>query len=161
MGRIIKEFTDGSYLEYDRGKFDDWCVYLSRPGKGRKPPLDTEYFKQMREFAEEYDTEVLYNDFVEVYDLVKKEVYEDDLNAISEIAEAYGGDSVEIDIIFTILYMAMIAEEQKRYTKLGKRIKRLGVHMVLVENKNIYEAANFMRGMGWREIDALCRERGF
>ena len=25
----------------------------------------------------------------------------------------------------------------------------------------IEEAANFMRGMGWREIDKLCKERGF
>lgn len=24
MRRLVKEFTDGSFLEYDRGKIDDW-----------------------------------------------------------------------------------------------------------------------------------------
>ena len=63
--------------------------------------------------------------------------------------------------MFTILYMAMIAEEKKEHTKLGKRIKRLGVHKLLVERVPVSEAANFMRGMGWREIDRMCREYGF
>ena len=30
MGQLIKSFVDGSYLEYDRGSFDDWCVYLTK-----------------------------------------------------------------------------------------------------------------------------------
>jgi hypothetical protein len=57
--------------------------------------------------------------------------------------------------------MAMIAEEQKQYTKLGKRIKRLGIHMLLIEQLSVHEAANIMRGMGWRDIAVLCDERGF
>lgn len=28
MGRIVTTFSDGSKLEYDKGAFDDWCVYL-------------------------------------------------------------------------------------------------------------------------------------
>ena len=66
-----------------------------------------------------------------------------------------------IDVIFSILYMAMIAEERKKNTRLGKRIKRLGIHKLLIEKSNVLDAANFMRGMGWREIDSLCRARGF
>ena len=57
--------------------------------------------------------------------------------------------------------MAIIAEEQKANTRLVKRIKRLGVYKLLYENKTVYEAANCMRGMGWREISNLCIERGF
>jgi hypothetical protein len=57
--------------------------------------------------------------------------------------------------------MGMIAEERKAGTRLGKRIKRLGVHKFLIEKKTVTEAANFMRGMGWRQIDAMCKERGF
>lgn len=63
--------------------------------------------------------------------------------------------------MFTILYMAMIAEEKKEHTKLGKRIKRLGVHKLLIEGVPVNEAANFMRGMGWREIDKMCSKFGF
>lgn len=63
--------------------------------------------------------------------------------------------------IYTILYMGMVAEERKAGTRLGKRIKRLGVHKLLVENQSVSDAANFMRGMRWREIDALCSARGY
>ena len=66
-----------------------------------------------------------------------------------------------MDILFSTLYMTMISEEQKQYTKLGKRIKRLGVYALLKENKTALEAAEFMKGMNWREIDKLCKERGF
>jgi len=55
----------------------------------------------------------------------------------------------------------MISEENKANTRLGKRIKRLGVHKLLIENQPVYEAANFMRGMDWRTIDRLCAERNF
>ena len=41
--------------------------------------------------------------------------------------------------MFTILYMAMILDE----------------------NKTIEESANFMKKMKWQEIDELCRQRGF
>lgn len=55
----------------------------------------------------------------------------------------------------------MIAEKRKQYTRLGKRIKRLGIYKLLIEKSNIYEAANFMRGMNWKDIDKLCKNRGF
>ena len=55
----------------------------------------------------------------------------------------------------------MIAEENKAFTRLGKRIKRLGIYKLLIENKSVQQSANFMRGMGWREISDLCNERGF
>ena len=40
MGQLIKHFPDGSFLEYDRGGFDDWCVYLTDASGKRKPPRD-------------------------------------------------------------------------------------------------------------------------
>ena len=57
--------------------------------------------------------------------------------------------------------MAMIAEERKCFTRLGKRIKRLGIYKLLIEGKSVGESANFMRGLKWYEIDAMCKERGF
>jgi len=55
----------------------------------------------------------------------------------------------------------MVAENVKKNTRLGKRIKRLGVHDLLLESGEVAHAAHFMRGLGWREIDVLCRARGF
>lgn len=161
MGQIIKEFSDGSFLEYDRGRFDDWCVYLTNASGGRRPPRDTDYFTQLKDLAEKFGVEKVYGDYVKVYDLTGKQVNRDSLESITVLSKEYGESAIQVDTIFSILYMAMIAEERKAGTHLGKRIKRLGVHKLLIENTPVREAANFMRGMGWRDIARLCEERGF
>lgn len=46
MGRIVTTFSDGSKLEYDKGAFDDWCVYLTRPSISKYAPKDFQYFHQ-------------------------------------------------------------------------------------------------------------------
>ena len=161
MGEHIKTFSDGAFLEYDRGSFDDWCVYLTEANQSRKPPRDVDYFRQLKIFAEKYGATRIYDDYVYVYDLTKNTVDTNVLSEITNLSLTYGNDALEIDKIFSILYMAMIAEERKRFTRLGKRIKRLGIYRLLIEDRNVYEAANFMRGMKWTEIDALCRERDF
>lgn len=160
MSRPIKTFSDGSFLEYDAGRFDPWCVYLTRKGS-RWPPRDVDYFNQLKALAEKYGSRRVYDDFVRIYDLVGKEKRDADLAAVSQIAAGYGEDALEVDIIFSVLYLAMIAEENKKNSRLGKRIKRLGVHQLLMEGQSVGCAANFMRRMGWREIDRLCKERGF
>ena len=161
MGQLIKSFSDGSFLEYDRGNFDEWCVYLTKSSGSRRPPKDVDYFRQLKQLADKYGANRVYNDYVRVYNLTGKQVAEHSLIAISQIAASYGDDALEVDVIFSILYMAMIAEEQKKFTHLGKRIKRLGIYTLLIENRSIYESANFMRGMGWRDIAKLCETRGF
>ena len=161
MGQIIKTFPDGSFLEYDRGGFDDWCVYRTSASGNRRPPRDTDYFTQLKELAERFGTEKVYSDYVKVYDLTGKQVDRDSLEKISILSKEYGASATQVDTIFSILYMAMIAEERKAGTRLGKRIKRLGIHKLLIENIPVREAANFMRGMGWRDIARLCEERGF
>lgn len=161
MGQLIKRFPDGSFLEYDRGGFDDWSVYLTSASGNRRPPRDTDYFTQLKELAERFGTEKVYSDYVKVYDLTGKQVDRDSLEKISILSKEYGASATQVDTIFSILYMAMIAEERKAGTRLGKRIKRLGIHKLLIENIPVREAANFMRGMGWRDIARLCEERGF
>ena len=158
---IIKVFPDKSKLEYDKGSFDDWCVYYTNAAGIRKPPKDTDYFEFLLNLANNYTIEKVYSDYVQVYNWTGKQLSQDVLNSISSLSASYGDDALAVDVVFTILYMAMIAEERKAYTKLGKRIKRLGIHALLKEGVSVDKAANFMRGMGWREIDKLCRERGF
>jgi len=161
MGQLIKSFPNGTFLEYDRGSFDQWCVYLTDVDGKRKPPRDMDYFTDIKNLADQYGVDKVYEDYVRVYDLTGKEVSSAVLDTISQISQGYQSAAIQVDILFSILYMAMIAEEKKRGTRLGKRIKRLGIHYLLIENKPVNEAANFMRGMGWRDIDRLCVERGF
>jgi len=159
---IIKRFANGAFLEYARGNFDDWCVYLTSPNGSRRPPRDTDYFQTIKDIAVKYGANRVYADYVSIYDITGNKVEEEVLNQITLIANKYDADDVlKVDILFSILYLAMIAEERKANTRLGRRIKRLGIHYLLFEGASITQAANFMRGMNWRKIAALCEERGF
>ena len=60
----------------------------------------------------------------------------------------------------------MIAEENKKgldgeKLPLRKRIKRLGVYMVLMEDVQPMVAANYSRGLGADYLDKVCFYRGF
>lgn len=55
----------------------------------------------------------------------------------------------------------MVSEENYPGTRLGRRIKRLGIYELLFSERNVQDSANFMRGMSWKDIDFLCKERGF
>lgn len=165
MSERIKTFSDGSYLEYDFGKFDNWCVYLYRPNYDQRiAPRDIDYFSHIKSLSEKYTSQKIYDDFVKIYDKVSNKPKSEDLYLISEISKSYSNDIdniIDIDILYSILYMAMISEERKENTRLGKRIKRLGIYYLLFENYSVQDAANFMRGKGWKEIDRLCKERKF
>lgn len=161
MAQLIKTFSDGSTLEYDKGSFDDWCVYLTRPNVVRYAPRDNQYFERLSNYASKYGKDKVYNDFVSIYDITTRELQKSVLDRIEQISTSYGDYCIDVAIDFTIIYMGMIAEENKKFTKLGKRVKRLGVFQVLQEGMSSSQAANFSRGMGWRDIDTLCRERGF
>ena len=154
--KIVKKFKDGSDIGFGKGRFDDFCVYLDN-----KPPLDVHYFTRLYELKEIYGGRNIYNDFVYIYELVTKKLESAVLENITHISQKYKDDITRVDKIFTILYMAMIAEENKANTKLGKKIKRLGVHQILIENITPNVSANYSKGMKWREIEKECMERGF
>lgn len=161
MGQHIKTFFDNSFIEYDRGNFDEWCVYFTSSTGERTAPRDIDYFHELKKLAQEYGSESIYSDFVNIYNATGKELEEDVLKYITHISSRYADDALRVDIILSILYVAMISEEKIVYTKLGKRIKRLGVHMLLVDGESVEDSANIMRGKGWREIDTDCQNRGF
>jgi hypothetical protein len=77
------------------------------------------------------------------------------------MSHTYGPDALEIDILLTILYGGMVAEMNKRSTKLKKRVKRLGIHQLLLEDYSPEDAGSFSRGKGWEIIDMECCIRGF
>ena len=154
--KIVKKFKDGSEIGFGKGRFDDFCVYLDN-----KPPLDVHYFTRLYELKEIYGGSNIYNDFIYIYELVTKKLESAVLKNITHISQKYKDDIIRLDKIFTILYMAMIAEENKVNTKLGKKIKRLGVHQILIENITPNVSANYSKGMKWREIEKECIERGF
>lgn len=161
MGQLVFSFKDGSTLEYDSGAFDQWCVYLTRPNQARYAPRDFQYFKRLTEYASKYGSRTLYLDFLVIYDKTTKTLNKSIFDEIVSFCHKYGDDETNIAIDFSIIYMGMVAEENKAFTRLGKRVKRLGVHQVLIDNMNYNVAANFSRGKKWVEIDRICKFNGF
>ena len=102
-------------------------------------------------------------DFVELYDKVTEDPTPQigTVHLLHEIASRYEPYQAKVENIFGILYAGMIAEEQKDKKILGKRIKRLGVHQVLVELVEPKIAANYSRGKRWSDLDIECKQRGF
>ncbi len=161
MPRLIKQFQDGSVLEYDSGSFDDWCVFLTRPDVKRYAPRDTQYFARFAQLGQTHGVKQIYTDFCSMYEITGKNLTPDGHALIERVTAHYGADALEMQILFTVVYAGMVAEENKAFTRLGKRVKRLGLHQVLCEGMPPHIAANFSRGRPWRELAALCEARGF
>lgn len=159
MDRIYLQ--DGSYLRHQKGRFDKWCVYVVVNNCSKKAPEDVEYFKELLDYSKMFKKEKLYADFVAIYDLTNDRIEENVVDYIEKISSQYGRFQEDIFRIFATLYMTMISEEHKKNTKLGKRIKRLGMYYLLVKDKSPEYCANFMTGKNWRVIDLLCKEGGF
>ena len=158
---FVSELKDGTELWFGKGKFDDYCIYVSPPNHRTWFPLDREYFEVLDALAEEYGAGQLYSDFIRIYNSTDTNIDDLVLEEIQRIADKYPEERDAVELMFSILYAAMIAEENKEHTILGKRIKRLGIHQVLFEKVPPADAAEFSKGKSWRRLDAMCKERGF
>ena len=160
---IVTNLDDGTLIERDRGSFDDYCVYITRPGEKRYAPRDTEYFSFFIEKSKQYSPEKIYEDYVSIYDKTSALLKQSVIDEIKEdICNDYEKeDRIDFALWYIVIYLGMVAEENKRFAVLKKRIKRLGMYQILFEDMNAYQAANFSRGRKVAELDPLCREKGF
>jgi hypothetical protein len=161
MSQLVAKLPDGSIIEFDKGKFDEWCVYLKRPNQLRYAPKDLEYFSILKKLGSIYGNDKIYNDFVKFYNLTSCKIDNAIINIIIEISQFYNQYKIEICIWFTVIYAGMIAEENKTKAILKKRIKRLGLHQLLIDDFESEKAANYSRGKNWQELDKICKEKGF
>ena len=161
MPQKINSFSNGGFIEFDTGNFDDWCVFVVKPGGERFAPTDAHYFLRLKKLGAKYGCQKIYDDFVVIFNRTTKNIVPDVFKLISILSEFYNDDSIEIEIWFNVLYAGMIAEENKQFAILKKRIKRLGMHQVLIDNLDPELAANFSKGKKWRELDILMKLKGF
>ncbi len=160
--KLLKQFEDGTTIEQGRGSFDDYCVFLSRPNRDKYAPTDEEYFSFFIEMARKYTPERIYDDFVQIYDRTSGEIdmrVLSDINAISDNYEEE--DSLDFNIWYSVIYLAMVAEERKKNAILKKRIKRLGVYQILFDDMSAKNAACYSVGKRVSELDPLCKSKGF
>lgn len=144
-------------IYFDWGKFDEYCVYhIDNQGK-KTIPKDEHYFKWIKDLADKYDRDKVYNDFLQVYNFASENF--DGVNALTlakKIDDKYEEDTTHWWIIF---YMTMVAECKKKNAILKKRIKHLGIYNLLFDNYDIAYIVSYMKGKNWRELDALMKER--
>lgn len=160
--RKIVEFSDGSVIEQGRGKFDDYCVYLTRPERERYAPTDVEYFSFFIRKSSQYSSEKIYEDFVKIYNKTTSDIKREVFREIEVMCQEYQENEwLDFMIWYSVIYLGMVAEERKAYAVLKKRMKRLGMHQILFENMEAREAAVFSRGRKAVELAGMCRERGF
>jgi hypothetical protein len=161
MPRRINQFSNGGYIEFDTGNFDDWCVFVTKTNGNRFAPSDLWYFSRLEKLARKYGYQTIYHDFIVVYNRTSKQIETPIFELIAALSRSYGSDSLEMEIWLNVLYAGMIAEENKENTKLGKRLKRLGMHQLLMEKMAPEEAAEFSKGKKWRTLDKIMKEKGF
>ena len=161
MSTLVKNVRGSNLVEFDNGTFDNWCVYLTRPAVTRYAPKDTEYFAILRSFGKKYGNKKLYEDFASFYEPTSKTIDTRVLDLITVLADKYEADAEDLDIWFTVIYAGMVAEENKAFARLKKRIKRLGLHQVLMEGMSVPDAAHYSRGKKWRDLDIEMWQRGF
>ncbi|MBX2965337.1 MAG: hypothetical protein KF845_04265 [Cyclobacteriaceae bacterium] len=84
------------------------------------------------------------------------------LALIDSITNTYNeNDKIIVEQWFTVIYAGMIAEENKRFSILKKRVKRLGMHQVLKLNMSAKDAAKFSYEKKWKELDEIMKPLGF
>jgi len=160
--RVIKKIANNRRVVFDKGGFDDWCVYIVESNGNKKAPFDTEYFRDLKNISKKYENNKVYNDFISIYNQTDSTINQNVLNLIDRIVDTYlEEDRILIEQWFTVIYAGMIAEENKQYAILKKRIKRLGMHQTLILNYEPNVAANFSKGKKWRELDAIMKPLGF
>jgi hypothetical protein len=161
MSNKLNHFGNGGFIEFDSGCFDGWCVFVTFPGRQRFAPTDVLYFTRLKEIGETFGPQKIYDDFVVIYNRTSKNVDLKVFNLILALSSFYNEFSEEMELWLNVIYAGMIAEENKEKAILKKRIKRLGVHQVLIDNISPEKAAVFSKGRKWKELDEIMKQKGF
>ena len=155
---------DSVKLWFGKGSFDNWCIHVLSDGRYPRFPTDEWYFGIVKGWTEFRSPEAIYADFVKIYNVVGTDAKYPATKPVVEMIQSMSWnyrDDFEACVIWTILYMGMIAEENKDGAILKKRIKRLGVHQILVDGMAVRTAAHFSRGKDSTELVMECHARGF
>jgi len=161
MSNKLNHFGNGGFIEFDSGCFDGWCVFVTLPGNDRFAPTDVHYFTRLKVLGEKFGPQRIYDDFVVIYNRTTKNVDSKVFELIAVLSRFYFADAGEMELWLNVIYAGMIAEENKENAILKKRIKRLGMHQVLIDGMLPKEAAVFSKGKKWKELDEIMRLKGF
>ena len=156
------ELNDGRMIYFDYGNFDEWCVYIEYKNGCRSAPKDIEYFQELKALAEANTQGKVYRSFLTIYDIVEKtdwnfEYKKKCFETCRNVSLKYKEDTL---MLWLVLCMTMIAEENKENAILGKRIKHYAIYRILWMNEDINYVATSMNGVRWFILDEEMQEYG-
>lgn len=134
-------------------------------------PEDIDYMQDIRNLAEKYGRDRIWSSFLELYECIPQKrgvaITRKMTDKVIEIASQYPNEP-DLRLTLDCLLCAMIAENNrlKRYgsrfdTKLGKKIKALGVYQAIYETDlTIRQVADYSKYKKWEWISEECRIRG-
>ena len=161
----VKEMT-GAETDFT-GSFVQYAVI----DFGFDAPEDVDYMQAIRDLATTYGQDRVWGSFMELYECIPQQRGVGITRAMTEkaidIASQYP-DEPKLRLTLDCLLCAMIAENNrlKKYgskfdTRLGKKIKALGVYQAIYEtDMSIRQVADYSKGKGWKWISDECRKRG-
>ena len=134
-------------------------------------PEDVDYLQDMRDLGSKYGKDAAWSTFLDLYNCIPQEreisINREMIKTIERLEQKY---PTEKNLRFTLdcLLCAMVAENNRlrRYgskydTKLGKKVKALGVYQAIFEdNLSIRQVADYSKGMPWHRISEECSKRG-
>jgi len=154
--KYIMEFPDERLIWFQMGNINNWFVNTSRyPEPEKITPSETMNFDKdvqmlswLLKMQDDYGSIVMAH-IRTIYNLVKTRFemspvspLQTDWDLVMELAGFYEKTDVKkVSHIFGYVYYAMISEENYENTKLGKKLKLLGIHQVLLEGMKPEDAA--------------------
>ncbi len=151
---------NGSIIYVGIGSFDGHCVYLKEVNQKKYAPKDIDYFNFFLEMSEKYGKNKIYNDLLSIYNKASNTINDNAIEYIQELSNTYVEDKCDFEIWFIIIYLAIVAEENKRYAIVKKRIKMLALYQILKLNETPEYASNFSKGKKSKELIKICDEYG-
>ena len=151
--QVLRMFSDTTLLLYDRGSFDEYRVsFYNDKLHHRSSPNDAQFFTF---FLKMGNNAKVWQLIVDLAAQINKHTEFQNIN----LPKLSG--SLKEEKVFSALAAAMMAEERKAKSKLGRRVKLLGCHQVLIQKIAPRVAAKWSRGKPWKEIAAECEKWGF
>lgn len=149
---VLTTFKDKTQLVFKEGRFDKYLVTLIDNNGNSFSPKDVDFLNFFQTYSDRQD---LWELLLELSQFLDKDT------AFSDLVIPSIKDTIEEKKMFAAYAATLIAEENRAKTKLGKRIKLIAAHQVLIQGWQPQKAADWSRGLRWATISQECDRYGF
>lgn len=161
MSQIINRFRNGGTIEFDADPEGHISVLITRADGCRYACNLLQCLMHLKKLGKIHGCRVIYDDFVVIYNRTGNTVNPDVLKIIGLLSNHYKADAIEAEVWFNLLYASMVADESTGSDSSKKRLMRLSMHHVLLDDVSAEVAVNFSKGIPWPSLDRLMKAKGF